>query len=129
MNTDDQKPDAKLLVTGWGSGNDLLKTEVKTVPLSQCSAEYLIYNKKTHDEATKNGISESQYCAIDENGRSDTCHGDSGGPIQIFHNPSTAHVVGIVSFGVGCGQMLPSIYTRVAHYLDWIAPRVWPVKR
>lgn len=29
MNTDDKKPDAKLHVTGWGSGNDLLKIEVK----------------------------------------------------------------------------------------------------
>lgn len=34
------------------------------------------------------------------------------------------YFVGIISFGIGYGS-LPSIYTRVAYYLEWIEPIVW----
>lgn len=57
----------------------------------------------------------------------DSCEGDSGGPLQYFPPTSKiATVVGIVSFGISCGTILPSIYTRVAYYVDWIEPYVWP---
>lgn len=52
--------------------------------------------------------------------------GQLGGPLQIFVGDSTmAHVVGIVSFGISCNTALPSIYTRVAYYLNWIESHVW----
>lgn len=54
-----------------------------------------------------------------------SCEGDSGAPLQIFRN-QFAHIVGIVSIGIGCGTGYPTIYTRVAHYVDWIESRVWP---
>lgn len=73
----------------------------------------------------KNGINKSQYCAFDPEGRSETCQGDSGGPLQAFHGNSTkAHIVGVVSFGIGCGKEFPTVFTRVAHYIDWIAEHV-----
>lgn len=52
----------------------------------------------------------------------------SGGPLQYFpsNESAVATVIGIVSFGIGCGSRLPSVYTRVAYYLDWIEPIVWP---
>lgn len=87
------------------------------------------YNERAHQRAFRNGISESQYCAHDSDGTDDTCEGDSGGPLQILQpdgTKNTATVVGIVSFGVLCGTHLPSIYTRVAYYLDWIESIVWP---
>lgn len=74
----------------------------------------------------RNGITSSQYCAQDPAGIQDSCQGDSGGPLQMFKNHSdTAHVVGIVSFGVDCGTF-PGIYTRVAYFLKWIESHVWP---
>jgi len=43
----------------------------------------------------------------------DTCQGDSGGP--LVHNPGpNAVLVGIVSYGYGCGYG-PGVYTRVSH--------------
>lgn len=73
---------------------------------------------------------------------------DSGGPIQFrkglsiyekvqgFQSynittsyakiPKLYHIVGITSFGAICGSGLPSVYTRVSHYLDWIEENVWP---
>lgn len=36
-----------------------------------------------------------------------------------------ATVVGITSFGVSCGSTLPSVYTRVAYYTEWIERTAW----
>lgn len=96
------------------------------MPLSQCNQTYLKYNEDAKRSEFQNGISESQYCAWDPCGKIDTCKGDSGGPLQIFHKSHTAHVIGVVSFGISCGTDFPSVYTRVAFYLDWIASHVWP---
>lgn len=69
-------------------------------------------------------------CAYDELMDSDSCQGDSGGPLQFFNqNVHMADIVGIVSFGIGCGYRLPAIYTRVAYYVDWIERIVWPDER
>lgn len=102
-----------------------MKTEVETLPLSECNARYKEHNRKVHSAALTNGITENQYCAWDPNLKKDSCRGDSGGPLQFFHNPNTSHVVGIVSFGIACASNLPTIYTRVAYYLDWIESHVW----
>lgn len=97
------------------------------MPLAQCSKFYL--NSIINDLAPfRDGLGEGQYCAYDPEGRKDSCQGDSGGPMQMFPDgdPSnTATVVGIISFGIGCGK-LPAIYTRVAFYLNWIESIIWP---
>lgn len=51
--------------------------------------------------------------------------GDSGGPIQIYNVNGMSTVVGVTSFGISCGSLLPSVYTRVAFYIDWIESIVW----
>lgn len=46
--------------------------------------------------------------------------GDSGGPAVITEG-SEPLLVGIVSFGDGCGKPThPGVYTRVSKYIDWI---------
>lgn len=95
------------------------------MPLDECNTKLL--KNFPREPAIRNGISESQYCAYDPNGKSDSCQGDSGGPLQLFEQQTEqTKIVGIVSFGVSCGTKLPSIYTRVAYYLEWIELHVWP---
>lgn len=49
-------------------------------------------------------------------GGRDSCYGDTGGP--VFHNRI---VVGIVSFGAGCGHpVLPRVNARVSQFTQWI---------
>lgn len=129
----DEDSDVKMFVTGWGSispektvkSTELLKAQLQTMDLDECNNTLSNYNLLVNLPSLRE-ISESQYCANDPQGKSDSCYGDSGGPLQFFPDPdSLATVVGIVSFGVSCGTPLPSIYTRVAFYIDWIESIVW----
>jgi len=50
----------------------------------------------------------------------DACQGDSGGPLFLKQGGNTySEQIGIVSWGVGCGQY-PGVYTRVDKYISWI---------
>lgn len=114
--------------TGIDRSNELRKIELKTMPLSECNETFLEYNEEAHQTVFRYGIYDGQYCAYNPKRENDGCQGDSGGPLQYFDddNSSIATVVGIVSFGINCGSPLPSIYTRVAYYIDWIESIVWP---
>ncbi len=57
-------------------------------------------------------------CAGRREGGADTCSGDSGGPLR----DAGGLVVGVTSWGVGCGRPgLPGVYTRVSAFALWIA--------
>lgn len=48
--------------------------------------------------------------------------GDSGGPLLLQMSDGRWCNIGIVSFGVRCGEPgKPGVYTNVGKYLDWIA--------
>lgn len=97
--------------------------EFVTVPLSECNQIYLDYNLGANHIQLKNGITESQYCAHNPNGKNDFGQGGSGGPLQVMLNSDTVHVVGIASFGVS-NSRLPVVFTRVAYYAEWIAENI-----
>lgn len=50
-------------------------------------------------------------------GGEDSCSGDSGGP--LVQNKT---LVGIVSWGIGCGMpKYPGVYAEVSHYINWMS--------
>lgn len=82
--------------------------------------------KKLIDSAL---ISHCQLCA--DSAISDTCGGDSGGPLQVptnVRNDVRMVQQGIISFGSRyCNNYnYPSVYTRVASYMDWILDSIKP---
>jgi len=124
-----------LQITGWGrisantqeKSNWLLKASLSEVPYNECKE---LYGRVTLTQLPDN-LLPSQLCATRVEGEKvfDACQGDSGGPIQskITVNQEYVYfIVGITSFGAACGSNLPGVYTRVAEYLDWIEPIVWP---
>lgn len=105
-----------VIVSGWGvtrenSGslsNILRYVQVPVVNTTRCQETY-------GSRVTKDHV-----CAGYQSGGKDSCQGDSGGPlVRVVDN--RYELVGIVSFGYGCGQPgAPGVYTRVASYIDWI---------
>jgi secreted trypsin-like serine protease len=47
----------------------------------------------------------------------DSCLGDSGGPLV---DPKHQRLVGIVSWGYGCGNPIPGAYTKVSEYFEFL---------
>mmetsp|Transcript_18092 Transcript_18092/g.36442 ORF Transcript_18092/g.36442 Transcript_18092/m.36442 type:complete len:129 (-) Transcript_18092:104-490(-) len=51
----------------------------------------------------------------------DACEGDSGGPLIVKgDSPEEDIQVGIVSWGSGCANNFPGVYSRVAEAKRWI---------
>ncbi|CAG4965215.1 unnamed protein product [Parnassius apollo] len=127
--TSPNDPKIPLTVTGWGKtsntrsirSNILLKANVSVVAREKCTTSYTSWRK------LPDGISDDQICAGDPQGLKDTCQGDSGGPLQgLTDSDGHYRLVGVTSFGRGCGSTVPGVYTRIAKYLDWIESVVWP---
>ncbi|XP_051811212.1 ovochymase-1 isoform X2 [Acanthochromis polyacanthus] len=102
-------------VTGWGSTrengprvNRLQEVNVTILPSEECNRYY------------SGRIRNSMFCAGKDEGGVDACQGDSGGPLSCF-NGSRYELVGLVSWGVGCGRARrPGVYTKVQLHTDWI---------
>nr|XP_039270164.1 transmembrane protease serine 9-like isoform X2 [Styela clava] len=53
----------------------------------------------------------------------DSCQGDSGGPLVKVVGPKENRrwiQIGIVSWGLGCGNMYPGFYAYIPYLMDWI---------
>ncbi|XP_054714325.1 venom peptide isomerase heavy chain-like [Uloborus diversus] len=110
-----EDPEGQGVVTGWGHerswgyNSDILKHV--TIPL---------VNRAVCDRAYGGSIREMMICAGSTN--KDTCQNDSGGPLFQVNSDGIATLVGITSFGRGCGlEGYPGVYTKVSHFRDWMA--------
>ncbi|XP_068155999.1 venom protease-like [Drosophila tropicalis] len=120
---DDGESHSTFIAIGWGqiklvgkNSNKLLK--VKLHNFGQKCAE----TAEITDELPTGYNATTQLC-IGSSGHKDTCNGDSGGPVLSYHKdyPCMYHVMGVTSTGISCDTPdVPSIYTRVHYYLNWI---------
>ena len=121
-----------LVVTGWGmtevmglfakrgDGGEarvktmtLLQANLTKVPVDQCN------NDDHYKAAGATSVGLGQICALGSN-QQDACEGDSGGPL-VHKVGGWERLVGIVSFGPGCGlKGTPGVYTDVAYYRTWV---------
>ncbi|XP_015789837.1 enteropeptidase isoform X2 [Tetranychus urticae] len=109
------EPGTMLTIIGWGdvqsTGNPyVLKEGVIPLISNAICSEWL-----------QNETPDSLMCAGYEEGGTDTCKGDSGGPIMMKLNDSWI-AVGVASYGLPCCGCVrqPGVYTRVEPHLDWI---------
>jgi len=67
-------------------------------------------------------IFKTNLCAASYEGGKDSCLGDSGGPLMMQRQDGKWTNVGVVSWGISCGEPgIPGVYTKVTSYLKWIA--------
>lgn len=108
-----QYSDLRLAVVGWGRNGTATSqvkqsTVVNLVPQRQCAQSY------PH-------LTQKHICAVGHSGE-DTCKGDSGGPLMMLYE-GKYYISGIVSgkrADSPCGTNIPSLYTNVFQYMDWI---------
>lgn len=102
------------MTLGWGvtdtgkSSPQLLFVNLPLVDDSVCGKTY-------------SPIDASMLCAGFHNGGSDSCEGDSGGPLIVRNANGLLEQVGVVSFGKGCGE--PGhygIYAWISAVRPWI---------
>jgi trypsin len=114
---EETEADTECTVTGWGTlsegglnlPNVLHKVNVPIVSDEDCNASY---------QSSGISVTASMICAGLPDGGKDSCQGDSGGPFIHSENQS---LLGIVSWGIGCGRAgYPGVYTQVSYFIDWI---------
>jgi len=67
----------------------------------------------------------SQVCAGEESEGKDTCQGDSGGPLVVEESNNLWSIIGLTSWGYGCGD--GGVYTRTSYYRDWVEGYTGPL--
>lgn len=101
-------------IAGWGltdpDANEetimLKMTSLQIIPKEKCKE---IYSGRAYNDHFKDN---KVICA--GYSKHDTCTGDSGGPL-VYKNL----VIGLTSFGAGCGSGRPTLYTNVYYYRNW----------
>lgn len=118
--SDGELDNQTFVVSGWGAiawepdparSIKLQAVDVPFVPPGLCKSP-VSYGSR---------LTDNMFCAGDYlNGGVDACTYDSGGP-ATWSRQSGIYLVGIVSWGDGCGDAKkPGVYTKVSKFIDWI---------
>lgn len=120
---------ADTIISGWGS----------TIPYR--ANENPISNKPSQLQIARIQVQSNSYCGYLLDGsfdaasmicatnstfpRIDTCQGDSGGPLVVYKD-GQYELAGITSFGFGCADIYPGVYTNVSTFSSWISRNAIP---
>ncbi|KAH1170978.1 hypothetical protein KIL84_006596, partial [Mauremys mutica] len=100
-----------------GTAPTLQEVQVQLIDTAACNA---LYNINLAPNIGREPVKPDMICAGYAEGQRDSCQGDSGGPLACDHN-GTWFLMGIVSWGYGCGQPNhPGVYVRMVAYGEWI---------
>ena len=119
----DPSPYTNTTVTGWGA----LKYNHNSYPRELRAVSVPVVDRTTcNSPSSYSGTITSRMFCAGQKGK-DACQGDSGGPIT--QSPSNKTLIGVVSFGTGCGwARYPGVYTRLAEpeIYDFVVSKIAP---
>ncbi|XP_051172507.1 phenoloxidase-activating factor 2-like [Leptopilina boulardi] len=129
----DVLPNTQCWTAGWGKSNfiyDNYEHVLKQVSLniiSQDECEKKLKKTRLGEEFMLN--KNSFICAGGEQGK-DSCTGDGGGALVCKNEFDRFEVVGLTSWGIGCGELdVPGVYINVKSYLKWIEKAMNPGRK
>ena len=113
-NTKETFEGKKVTVSGWGKLHNgkhpdkLHHVDVQVISNKKCASYYGV-------------ITKFMICTRSPGSKIvDACAGDSGGPL-IYDDNGKATLVGVVSYGDGCGKPgVPGVYARITSVKKWI---------
>ncbi|XP_071549205.1 uncharacterized protein [Panulirus ornatus] len=107
-------------ITGWGTTSERAPPIPEDRPRSGHVQIYNMGSCTGQDKYALFEVTSGMVCAGHLDGRTDTCTGDSGGPLTCRVNGR--HILyGITSWGKGCGRRgQPGMYTKITKFLRWI---------
>jgi len=112
--------DKKVTVSGWGyNENWILPEDLKTTNMTTMN------NKECQEKSVGTWkVKSSMLCAISED--SNTCGGDSGGPMIVLEQDSAFYTqIGVTSWGnSNCDVDIPAVFARVTNQLYWIFSQI-----
>ena len=110
------------------SGFGLEKFDPPTLPYRLKATELIVKTKEQCEELFQSNDTLNRmigynhkfdFCAMED--QTNTCKGDSGGPIIIKDDKGVNVLIGLVSRGAeGCDMRYPGIYTRVSSIVPWM---------
>jgi len=114
-------------VAGWGKnefdGGFQFKQKKVALPLvenSRCNSNLKVaLNGQRAGTGNRFQLHSSEVCAGGEVGK-DACTGDGGSPLVCQAKSGRWTVVGLVTWGVGCGSDTPGVYAKVSNFRNWI---------
>lgn len=109
-------------VTGWGQ----LTETSSAIPRFLQEIRLPIVDDKTCRTNTQYPVTRNMFCAgYRQEIIGDACKGDSGGPF-VIQRKDRWYVIGIVSWGVGCGRKDHyGYYVKVVNYHGWIKDKIF----
>ncbi|XP_046581943.1 prostasin-like [Haliotis rubra] len=115
----------KCVITGWGS----ITPNGPPGTLKEAVVPVYSYSDCKRLPGYIDLVTEDTICAGYREGGVDSCHGDSGGPLQCKMNNRWV-MAGTTSFGdaggSGCAvAMRPGVYTLTASYVEWIHRKLY----
>ncbi|XP_077184775.1 transmembrane protease serine 12 isoform X2 [Paroedura picta] len=112
-------PETPCYIAGWGNTKE--KGRPRAI-LQEAQVGIIATEKCNGLDWYAGAVFDDMLCAGYEGGGIDSCQGDSGGPLMCYFPDHTRYyLVGITSFGMGCGKpKFPGIYIRTTTYRSWI---------
>jgi len=124
-------------VTGFGlneknkqTGKANQATNVTVIDVDECKKTLQanvtdnVVAQQVVDKHLPLGLSYGFICGqghfVRENAFTGSCQGDSGGPLLQDNDNGEETLIGIVSGSIGCGGGIPTWYTKVEYYAEWI---------
>jgi len=110
---------AECYVSGWGAvafGNWMSPNEdLKDAAQSLIDKQQCI--NSLDEDPSQPSITDKQICSIYPDQAA--CAGDSGGPLSCRLDGAW-YQAGVISWGEDCNTDLPTVYTRLSFYRDWL---------